>query len=812
MTARRQALASALLAALALGAGTVPAQDVTSPLVAAREFTLDLPVSTDGRTVGDMTVVIGAAGLVAIDVASWREFGPRQFAPDIVEQLAAQATSGRIPVAAFEAAGLTLRYDPGELVLHLQPQSDQRVLRSLSMRPPPGSAVTDSAEGRLAAYMNIRGLQDRVRGTGNADSTVRVLLDGAVRTFGPRGAALEWSTTFDEAATGRWTRGELRLVHDDAARAIRYTAGDINFLTTEFQGAVPLLGVSAERRFATLHPARTVASTGPRSFTLTRPSRVDIFINGAMQRSFQLDAGRYGLSDFGTVDGANDVRIEVVDDTGQRQVIEFTLFLDATLLRRGESEFSVNAGVRRRDGARNRIAYDSDRSAWSGFLRYGLTDTVTAGTSLQGEPGLQVLGLEAVTASPVGTFSTSLSWSDSARFGRGSAGTARWSYDFSGRDGAATRRLDLSTIRYDRRYVSLGVDEVFNRYSSQTQARLTSLLPFGIAGSVNARYARTRDPLERDEMRLGFAMSRRIGIASATWGVERITGEENDTRGYLNVLVPLGRDQSVLASWQSLDDQARVEWSRYPTERVGNVSGTVGLESTGYGRSATADLAYVGNRFAGRLEHDIARLDPRARGSVERTRLQFDTALAYVDGQVAVGRPVTDAFVLVSRHPTLRGSRVLVDPSDRGPIAVADRFGPALLPRLLSYRMQQVRWDVTDVPDGYDLGDTVRYLQPHYRSGYHFEVGSDASLAAVGTAQLPDGTPLTLVAGELRADDGRPFTPAKTFTNRTGRFSVQGLAPGRYAIVFLTDPPRSIRFTVSKDTAGLLNLGTLTAE
>lgn len=813
MNLRRTAIAMALLASIACPATGATDTDGDPPAQSAREFVFDLPVSMDGRTVGEMTAVVTGSGLAAIDAASWQVFAPRQFAADVVQAVAARANGGRIPAAAFDEAGLALRYDPGRLMLYLQPRSDQRIVRSLSMQPrqeAPAAGVA-SGEGRFASYINLRALRDHARGVATAgDGSLRILLDGAMRAFGRHGVALEWSAVYDAGAPRDWTRGEVRLVHDDAARAIRYTAGDIAFMTTEFQGAVPLLGMSAERRFAALRPSRAVASTGPRSFVLDRPSRVSIFINGAMQRTFQLEPGRYGLSDFAAVDGANDVRVEVVDDTGEREVFEFTLFLDATLLRAGESEFSVNAGYRRRDDADARIAYDFDRPAWSGFVRYGLADYATVGASYQGERGLDVVGVDGVAASRLGTFASSLSYSRSRSAGSGRAATARWSYDFGGRQGHGSRRLDVSAIHFGRNYMPLGLEEPSNRFAWQTQARFASAMPFGTAGAINVRHARARDRAERDETRLGVLVSRRFGTVSATFGVERLIGEDKDVRGYVNLLLPLGRDSSASAAWQSLDNQTRLEWSHYPVERVGNLSGSIGAEYSDLGAGATADVAYVANRYIARLEHDMARSGLRERETSQRTRLQLDTALAFVDGQVAIGRPITDAFVLVSRHPTLRGSEVLVDPTDDGPLAIADGLGPALVPRVLSHRPQRIAWDVVRPPEGYDLGDTVRPFHPGYRSGFHFQVGSAASLTAVGIALQPDGSPLALAGGEVRADDGREFAPAKTFTNRAGRFAVQGLAPGAYVITFLGNPARRLRFEVAEDAGGLVELGMLT--
>ena len=97
MSLRRSALTAGLLAAITMLAGAASAMDAVAPVPPAqstREFVIDLPVSMDGRTVGQMTVTVGDAGLAMIDATSWQEFGARQFAPDVVQGIADRAVAG----------------------------------------------------------------------------------------------------------------------------------------------------------------------------------------------------------------------------------------------------------------------------------------------------------------------------------------------------------------------------------------------------------------------------------------------------------------------------------------------------------------------------------------------------------------------------------------------------------------------------------------------------------------------------------------------------------------------------------------------
>jgi outer membrane usher protein len=73
-----------------------------------------------------------------------------------------------------------------------------------------------------------------------------------------------------------------------------------------------------------------------------------------------------------------------------------------------------------------------------------------------------------------------------------------------------------------------------------------------------------------------------------------------------------------------------------------------------------------------------------------------------------------------------------------------------------------------------------------YESGVNVQIGSGASVMAVGRFLLPDGTPLSLGAGKVTAksDSGIEET---VFTNKTGRFAAQGLKPGTYHVL-MRDP------------------------
>jgi hypothetical protein len=67
--------------------------------------------------------------------------------------------------------------------------------------------------------------------------------------------------------------------------------------------------------------------------------------------------------------------------------------------------------------------------------------------------------------------------------------------------------------------------------------------------------------------------------------------------------------------------------------------------------------------------------------------------------------------------------------------------------------------------------------------------GSDASLSATGQVLDAVGTPVALQAGEATVVGATQPAPVPFFTNRNGRFVLQGLMPGRYQLRMNTTPP-----------------------
>jgi hypothetical protein len=217
-----------------------------------------------------------------------------------------------------------------------------------------------------------------------------MFLDGAAR-FG--GIVAESEAIWQPGGRGEdFQRLGSRLVYDDLSNLVRWTAGDLQTISRGFQSAPDIAGLSVFRSTACCSRSR---SFGPRrrSFRLDRPATVEVQVNGQIVRRLQLQPGVFNLRDFPFTQGANDIRLNILDDAGRSEILRFNVFLDQSQLAKGLTEFGVYAGVMA-PLAEFGPEYSDDPTI-TGFVRHGLSDFATVGGNFQADEKTQMGGVEA---------------------------------------------------------------------------------------------------------------------------------------------------------------------------------------------------------------------------------------------------------------------------------------------------------------------------------------------------------------------------------------------------------------------------------
>jgi len=721
---------------------------------------------------------------------------------------------GNLSLADLLAVGLIASFDERQLELRVQvPPAQRRTsVYNLGQDGLPPEAKSALPPSRLSGYLNLRGGQEIVWSGQQGDDLGRSPLGlGVEGALNWRGWVLEGSGTFTERANPALVRGDMRLVRDVPSQAVRYVAGDLALPAVGYQNSLPLLGVLAARNFS-LQPYRTTRPINEFEFFLDTPSRVEVLINGLLVQTLQLPAGRQDIRNLPLNNGINDVQLVITDAVGRVQRLNFPAAVASDLLAPGLEQFAYGFGFPTQID-RGRYRYQWDQPTLSLAYRRGVSNTLTLGSYFQGNLQQQLLGIEGAWASSWGNFG----W-DAALSHAGDIGHAfRLRYDLlsTGRGIRSQRTLRLALEHRGSRFITLGELDALNDFAWDVSADYAQPLFWGIQSTLGIDYqwgqAGTPDTAG---VTVGLSKSFRNGVGVNLNLSHRTHGiGPGEQRAFLSLvwLLPQRR-QSILSTTEISSRRgpsSQITWNRSPLKTIGGLNTSVGVlvEPERYG--ITGRLDYQGYRFSANLAHDVGVPQDLDSNPETTTQLSLGTALVFADGYWGWSRPVTESFALVVPTRNLQGQRIRVNPGLSGDRARADQLGPAVVPDLQSYQISSLQIEAPEAPLGYGLGPTSYTLLPSYKSGTVIRVGTEATVFIRGVLVDEQGNPLRLQTGEVISLSDPQWQPVVVFTNRAGRFVLEGLKPGQYEIRLSQPPPNQIRFQIPAGKTGVLDLGTL---
>lgn len=829
-----------------------------------REIQLPVPVKDGATLLGETNLRIDADDQIRVSKAQIGDLLKDTLDRDALARLAALA-GNNLTIDQLRAAGFNFEFDRGLLELKFLPDLDQRGETELSLgghAQRQQSAVAVEA-ANFSAYLNVLMGIDHVwdagpNRMGDSETGLRFDLQGVMRAGGfvvENEVAYEGPVDASDCPTEAYCvyhheegfkRKATRIVYDRPEDRVRVQFGDTNTYAAGMQNSPALLGVAVEKSDRKLAPGTNIRPTGSQSFQLARQSQVEVLVNGAILRRFDLRPGSYNLRDLPLGVGANEVELVISDDTGHVERIGFTQFFDHNLLAEGQSEWLAAGGVTSSlvDSERQ---YQDDDYFGTGFVRYGLSNEMTGEAHIQGDMRVLLGGLGVFRATSWGAFGLEASASSSDN-GIGYAASASWALsNFKGPASVITGLSDsfyLNTtyqsddFRKPGEYLLAEGDIFYPQYpySWRTTASYMTMLAPNITATLAGRYqVAATDPLVfspftfvGDRYGADLTLSTSFGVASAslTMGYSNEFFYADPSRSNvddngefrISARVYLRPDNltRISSTYDTLNDTLTVSANRDTGQGIGRWATSVNVQRNGYDENgaATASTTYYGNRAEVQLLHrsglqDLSWNELTSTPEDQRTGLRVGTAIAFADGKFAIGAPIRgDAFAIVHPHESLNDKVVEVRSGDVVR-AQADAFGPALVSQIPVYTDSTLPIDVDDLPIGYSLGAGAFDLRPSYQSGHVLEVGSDFAVTVYGTLQTEDGEAVGLVMGEAyRADD--PDRRVEFFTNKSGKFAAEGLSAGEWILEAATEHnATTFVLKVPEGTEGLLKAGLL---
>ena len=740
-----------------------------------------------------------------------------------LEAMKAATKYGFLSVKDGPIGGVNLRFDEVLVALVITIQTNNKKQRSLRVRS--GFDVSNKVitpPSSISAFLNIFGAQNYVdsgpQSQHQGRQPFRTSTDGALNV---KGWVLEGSGNYIENNPQPWQRGNIRLVHDLPDRMMRTALGDLSYPVEGFQNFQPILGMTIARNFD-LQPYRVSEPTGNMSFLLNSPSRVDIYVNNRKVRSFQLDSGPFNISDFPVINGSNDVKLVITDATGRVEVKNVDIVSNTNLLAAGYHKFAYNIGVLSNPVSGN-IEYNYDAPVLSAFHRYGLTDSLTLGGNLQAYQKQQMTGFDATIGSKWGVFRADLAGSHLTSDVNGFAWQTQYQITDHGkiedRDHfKGTKNFRLSASYLSSNFAPLGLLLPNNGSSYQLTMRYTQQWSPTVTLGIGGGYKIGRG-IQPDDWNYTLSLEKKLSD-SVYIGANL---EQRSIEGYGAFLylswTPRNSRHSINGSYDSFSNTARTDWNYVQEGRAKSISASAGVVRTKDRYASSGGITYFDERGEVTASHDIVTPLGNQNSSLVTTEsfseLRFASAIVYGGGHVALSRPVSNSFVIFAPDPSIEKYPIGINPQgrlneERTYEAMTDNWGPVVLPDLSPYLYRTVRVDASEVPPGFDAGDSTYTFYPTYRSGAFVRLGSDANVLLDGMLQYTDKTPVALQAGSIRLAGPSDAADSETFfTNRSGRFRIEKLKPGQYVIELYNFPGITLPLTVPKGAAGPTQAGTL---
>lgn len=777
-------------------------------------FPLEVPLTVNRAYLGDISAEATLSGVAKVDVLRLVELLESRLSPEKSDILTAYGDT-YVLLEELNAKGFLIVYDPAELSVKLTLAKEGVSVMNLSGKSidnidfdnfeKPASLSAGASFILRPRYIH----ESQFRDAGFAP------LSAGLRGFFSAGGFNSWAFTYElDALEGRdntFRRGDFTLIKDDFRKAIRLQAGDIRPSISGFQNGFNILGIGVERNYGAIQPFRNLRPGGRTQFTLERAARVNFEVNDVVTASEFLDPGDYDIQDFPLLTGSNDVRIVVDDEFGTREVGSYSTFVDSDLLSSGTTLYGANIGVIREGGGSGFSPNYGSALLGTAFYEKAIADNLTLGVQGEATSSGAYLGSKAVHSRGQSVFAVETGVSAYENFDPGYAVALQYRFRPTRNRTKASHDIVAQFLHQNDSFQTIGTGgnprgKIW-QFSANDSIRMKNF-------SINLSGSWRRDQ-SGDTTTFSPSISIPIHGVSLSLGYQgsyRTSQDGLDNRFFFTLSKNLGDLGTIRSRSRTAPFESELEWQRLSNREVGAISGRASYLTGKTEDELNLDATYI----ASRAEIDISHNSVLENGfgktisSVTDARLGF--GLGYADGALAFGRPVSDGFVIVKGHPSLKGKKIDAVQSSGRLEAVRDKFGPALVPLNSPYTEKVHRVVVQDLPAGLDIGSDEIRVFPSQNSGYKVRIGTDPTALVIGRLQDKDGAAVSLSVGQLISAENPEALPIEFFTNRTGRFVAERVPPGQYTMILMPNETVVGEVEIGAGEEGVVQLGTLTLK
>lgn len=668
--------------------------------------------------------------------------------------------------------GLSYVYDDTNQSIALELPDSARLAKSLVA----GDGKTDFAEAQSSTglVLNYTGYAaanyDLPETLASFDGASLSLDARAFSKFGTlRQTGILGSTTFSEFTA---LRLDTMWSYADQRRAQTYRLGDIVSGGLGWTRPVRLGGAQVQRNFD-LRPDLITMPLPLLEGSAEVPSTLTVFIGGVQAYSDEVQPGPFRIDSLPVYTRSGTARMVLTDSTGREIESEQEFYASPDLLKKELLDFSLEAGVVRRDFGAESFGYDTAPAALAS-LRYGINDILTGEAHAEASAELVEVGIGGL-----------LSGGSLGMFNAAVAGSLH-----NNETGLFLH------AGWEGRFANLGINISTSRTIGQFQDLAAVTEKPASDGSLSSAVPRTLDQISFNysfpQLRSGVGASfihkldedgTRALILSGNYSQSfsnNLTafisgfsdfGDEGEYGAFVGFSIPFGKKISTSAGAAVTKDgwTAVAEASRPNDGSPGSYGWRVS-HGEGDQRFNLASGNYRGSKAT------VAGYVAQQEGSMSGNVLLEGSAVV-AGGGVFLGNPIHDSFAVVD----VGVPGVAVEYENRF-AGNTDGSGRLLLPQLRSYHKNKIAIDVAGLPLNAVAPETEAIVIPREMSGVvvNFGVRTDVAAALVILTDaagnyLPESVEVSLAGADepfIMGYDGQVYLtgigPENTLTVKLG--------------------------------------------
>ena len=804
----------------------------------------------NGRFLGKVSLFASATGPIErISVVPFADILRPQLNEQAYLELVAMADSeGFVSEKQLSLAGYTVLLSRSVGYLTITVPRDKRTefvymdMKGGAWRP----IVQKVSDPKLAGYVNVSG-SSAYFDTEKGQSSSPFSLDlESVLTTGE--FTLRQVANLQTESPKTYALSEAQVIHDDMSNFTRYMAGNVSFPKRGLQGSPKVFGVGLGRLYYL--DRRLIDEYSEKlSVKVPKDGVMTLTLNGTELRRFPVEEGTYIFDNVPVRIGVNRIGISLENTDGTREEREESLVRDVGLIGVNQHEFYYTAGVYADVASRDYVV-NSQKPVVSGYHLYRPASFWVQGGYIQLDSTQRLLGSESYFPTDLGVFRVDVAhYYQEAYSDMGGTLEYLSYYDPGGLIGY--QKVSFSSFGpFFRRFGEVSNMYISRSLSSDTQLNFNRTSYMGARTFAEEYYSK---PGTYYGGELTFAQNWDWLRGSLGVNYRRNTTNVSDYHIFVDVYAKLTPEfeSSLQLRWQKPKQIDDVFISYYVTWMPDGGQRGHRLSAGVQGSDQTRRLDYVynfGDRFyagAGSVfssdklrqtdlsfgergnysdlqinsnfsdfdntydsQHalrywntrgllDMRFFESKSKYTPNFNRqlaYRFDTAVAFVDGQVAVGRPIRSNFVLIYPEKGLEGRAFTA-----GSNGLVDMFGPALLTDLAAFSESMVMiGDIPDVPEGYDLGPMRQAVSVGYYGGQSIRVGNGMRVRVFGKAKTAAG-PLAYVACEVFRESEPSIVLNRILTGADGGFLIQGIEHGSYGLRFNAFTNDVLYFEIADD-------------